>query len=216
MPPATASSLSDSETRATVPPHHPLGAGQRTLAVQRRESSRAEAEDALARRYDVPGDVAAGVHGAAGRARAIPMFGHSPAGFTPLSDRSVVSNRVTCSSAQGHYAELCIVESVYLTRHRSWPGAPMPVASDKPRWTKPPLGAWRAEPLGNVRFSSEFREARGASAWRCGGLSRSERVSMPRASRVLDRIGVRGRRRGVHTREPSRSCAATGEHFERR
>lgn len=29
-------------------------------------------------------------------------------------------------------------ESVYPTPHRSWPGAPLPMASDKPRWTEPP------------------------------------------------------------------------------
>ena len=67
-----------------------------------------KAEDALARRYDAPCDVAAGVHGAVGGARAIPVFGHSPAGFTPLSDGSVVSNRVTCSSAQGRRRLLTI------------------------------------------------------------------------------------------------------------
>ena len=33
-----------------------------------RPASRAEVEDALARRHDAPGDVAAGVHAAAGRA----------------------------------------------------------------------------------------------------------------------------------------------------
>ena len=60
-------------------------------------------------------------------------------------------------------------ESVYQTPHRSWPDAPVPVASDKPRWTEPPPRWWRAAGLtgcmtgmypvlcrllGNVRFNS--------------------------------------------------------------
>ena len=51
-------------------------------------------------------------------------------------------------------AELCrLTESVYLTPHRSWLNAPMLMASDKPRWTEPPLRWWRAGLLGNVRLS---------------------------------------------------------------
>ena len=52
--------------RAAVPLHHPLGAGQRAGALQRRRASRAQAEDALARWHHALRDVAAGVHALAG------------------------------------------------------------------------------------------------------------------------------------------------------
>jgi hypothetical protein len=55
---------------ATVPLHHPPGAGQRARADQRRRAGGAQAQDPLARRHHAPGDVAAGVHAAAGRAGA--------------------------------------------------------------------------------------------------------------------------------------------------
>ena len=50
-----------------VPHHHPPSTCQRTGAVQRCWASRADAEDALARRHHAPGDVAAGVHAATRR-----------------------------------------------------------------------------------------------------------------------------------------------------
>ena len=50
-------------------------------------------------------------------------------------------------AASGRYEEFFIMESVYLTPCRGWSSAPMLVASDKPRWTEPPLergvgGSW--------------------------------------------------------------------------
>ena len=53
-----------------VPLHHTPSAGQRMRTNQRRWPSRTEAEDPLARRHHPPGDVAPGVHAAAGCARA--------------------------------------------------------------------------------------------------------------------------------------------------
>ena len=55
---------------ATVPLHHPPGAGQRARTDQRRRAGGAQAQDSLARRHHAPGDVAAGVHAAAGSAGA--------------------------------------------------------------------------------------------------------------------------------------------------
>jgi hypothetical protein len=43
---------------ATMPLHHPPGAGQRTDAMQRQVPGGAEAQDALAQRHHEPGDVA--------------------------------------------------------------------------------------------------------------------------------------------------------------
>ena len=72
-------------------------------------------------------------------------------------------------SADGRHVKLYMTESVYQTPHRSWPDAPVQVASDKPRWTELPPRWWRAAGLtgcmtgmypvlcrllGNVRFNS--------------------------------------------------------------
>ena len=56
--------------RATVPLHHAPRFGQRARANQRCRASGAQAQDRLARRHHPPGDVATGVHSAAGCAGA--------------------------------------------------------------------------------------------------------------------------------------------------
>lgn len=74
----------------------------------------------------------------------------------------------------GRYASLAITESVYPTPYRSWPNEPLPLASDKPRWTEPPPRWWHVGLLGNVslrglceqRFGGgELRWRRGVNAW---------------------------------------------------
>jgi len=53
-----------------VPPHHVPGAIRRVGATHRRQAGGVEAQDTVARRQHAPGDVADGVHSAAGRAGA--------------------------------------------------------------------------------------------------------------------------------------------------
>ena len=65
--------------RATLPLHHPPSAGQRARASQRRRSGGAEGQDSLTRRHHALGDVAAGVHAAAGGA------GSTPGPASPLT-----------------------------------------------------------------------------------------------------------------------------------
>jgi hypothetical protein len=50
----------------TLPLRHPLSIGQRTGAVQRRRAGGAEAQHAMTRWHQSPGDVALGVHAALG------------------------------------------------------------------------------------------------------------------------------------------------------
>ena len=66
-----------------------LGTGQRTRTNQRRWPGRAEAEDPLARRHQPLGDVAAGVHAAAGCAGATPTAAPDPFGVRVTSLREV-------------------------------------------------------------------------------------------------------------------------------
>jgi len=69
-------------------------------------------------------------------------------------------------STQGRYGKLCIAESVYPTPDKSKPDEALPMASDKPRWTEPPQGGYRAGLLGNVRFRLLFVQRQGGRRWR--------------------------------------------------
>ncbi len=80
---------------ATVPLYHPSGTGQRARANQRRRAGGAEAQDSLARRHHAPGDIAAGVHAAAGGAGATPAAAPDPLwcprNFAARSERTPAS-----------------------------------------------------------------------------------------------------------------------------
>lgn len=73
----------------TMPLHHPPGSGRRARTNQRCRANRAQAQVPLARRHHPPGDVAAGVHAAAGIVDASPATARDPFGVRVPSLREV-------------------------------------------------------------------------------------------------------------------------------
>jgi len=74
---------------ATLPLHHAPRFGRRARANQRGRASGAQAQDPLARRHHAPGDVAAGVHAAAGCAGTQTEAAPDPFGVRVTSLREV-------------------------------------------------------------------------------------------------------------------------------
>ena len=122
----------------TVPLHRPSGAGPRTVAVQSRRAGGAEVEDVLARTHDAPGDVAAGVHEAAGGAEGDVWgaFLWSLFRTARASDCSAATNSGQRMALKGRYVKLYMA----YTMHRYQLGIDLNGVPDR-RLCARPIGA---------------------------------------------------------------------------